>query len=335
MKRFAVIILNWNGQKLLETYLPSVLEHTDPALGKVVIVDNRSDDDSLDWLAEKYPQVEVIAYPENYGFAGGYNRAVADIEAEFVVLLNSDVEAAPGWLSPLADVLDSDERIAAVQPKIRSWKEKDRFEYAGACGGYIDKWGFPFCRGRILNTTETDRGQYDRIQDVFWCTGAALCVRRSVYLECGGLDERFFAHMEEIDFCWRLHNRGYALKVQPASVVYHLGGGSLPMNHPRKLFLNYRNNLLMMYKNLPAGRWRKVARVRRLLDGCAFVLFLFGGQWQNAFSIWKAYASFRELKKNYRSFAGLQREECVYKGSILYDYFFRKVRTFSGLKDRW
>lgn len=335
MKRFAVIILNWNGRQLLDRYLPSVLEYTDPARGRVIVADNCSVDGSLDLLAEKFPEVEVIAYPENYGFAGGYNRAIAAVEAEFVILLNSDVEVAPQWLAPLEEVLDSDVRIAAVQPKIRSWKERERFEYAGACGGYIDKWGFPFCRGRLLNTTETDRGQYDRVQEVFWCTGAALCVRRSVYLECGGLDERFFAHMEEIDFCWRLRNRGYVLKVQPASVVYHLGGGSLPMNHPRKLFLNYRNNLLMMYKNLPADRWRKTVRIRRLLDGCAFMLFLLKGQWKNARSIWNAYHAFGELKKYYRPAAVSDKMECIYKGSILYDYFFRRVRTFSGLRKRW
>lgn len=335
MKRFAVIILNWNGRQLLERYLPSVLEYTDPACGKVIVADNCSEDGSLDLLAEKFPEVEVITYPENYGFAGGYNRAVAAVEAEFVILLNSDVEVAPHWLAPLEEVLDSDIRIAAVQPKIRSWRERERFEYAGACGGYIDKWGFPFCRGRLLNTTETDCGQYDRVQEVFWCTGAALCVRRSVYLECGGLDERFFAHMEEIDFCWRLRNRGYVLKVQPASVVYHLGGGSLPMNHPRKLFLNYRNNLLMMYKNLPPDRWRNTVRIRRLLDGCAFMLFLLKGQWKNARSIWNAYNAFGELKKYYRPAAVSDKAECIYKGSILYDYFFRRVRTFSGLRKRW
>ena len=232
MARVAVIILNWNGEKLLREFLPSVVKYTDPGLGRIVVADNASEDDSVRILEQEFPEVELIRFSQNHGFAGGYNRAVGLVPEEIVVLLNSDVEVAPGWLEPLVALLDEEPGIAAVQPKILAYTNRNHFEYAGACGGFIDSLGFPFCRGRILNVTEEDRGQYDEVREVFWCSGAALCIRRESYLQAGGLDERFFAHMEEIDLCWRIRNRGYALKVQPASVVYHLGGGSLPMNIP-------------------------------------------------------------------------------------------------------
>ena len=257
-KRVAVIILNWNGEKLLREFLPSVVKNTNSDLGRVVVVDNHSTDGSWICLEQEFPDVERVLFEDNFGFAGGYNRAIEMIEAEYVVLLNSDVEVAPGWLEPLVAVLDRDERVAAVQPKILAYRDKKKFEYAGAAGGYIDYLGFPFCRGRVMDTTERDDGQYDDEVDVFWATGASLCIRRDVYRAVGGLDEAFFAHMEEIDLCWRLKNGGYTLKVVPSSVVYHLGGGSLPMNHPRKLFLNYRNNLLMLHKNLCAKQRKKI-----------------------------------------------------------------------------
>lgn len=221
MARIAVIILNWNGKKLMQDFLPSVVKYTDPAIGRVVVADNASTDGSVEWLAERFPAVEVIRFEENYGFAGGYNRAIDQVDEEIVLLLNSDVEVTERWLEPLLEILDGDPKIAAVQPKIKSWKEKEKFEYAGACGGYIDKWGFPFCRGRILDVTEEDRGQYDSLAEIFWCSGAAMCIRREVYRNAGGLDELFFAHMEEIDLCWRIRNAGWSLKVNPQSVVYH------------------------------------------------------------------------------------------------------------------
>lgn len=222
-KRVAVIILNWNGEKLLREFLPSVVKNTNTDLGRVVVVDNHSTDGSWICLEQEFPDVERVLFEDNFGFAGGYNRAIEMIEAEYVVLLNSDVEVAPGWLEPLVAVLDRDERVAAVQPKILAYRDKKKFEYAGAAGGYIDYLGFPFCRGRVMDTTEQDDGQYDDEVDVFWATGASLCIRRDVYRATGGLDEAFFAHMEEIDLCWRLKNGGYTLKVVPSSVVYHLG----------------------------------------------------------------------------------------------------------------
>lgn len=330
-KRVAVIILNWNGEKLLREFLPSVVKNTNSDLGRVVVVDNHSTDDSWICLEQEFPDVERVLFEDNFGFAGGYNRAIEMIEAEYVVLLNSDVEVAPGWLEPLVAVLDRDERVAAVQPKILAYRDKKKFEYAGAAGGYIDYLGFPFCRGRVMDTTERDDGQYDDEVDVFWATGASLCIRRDVYRVAGGLDEAFFAHMEEIDLCWRLKNGGYTLKVVPSSVVYHLGGGSLPMNHPRKLFLNYRNNLLMLHKNLCAKQRKKIFFARVLLDTMAGGLFLLKGQWSNTRSVIRAYKAFREMRKAYPVPESSMSLSGIYPRSIVLDYFLRGKKKFSDL----
>lgn len=330
-KRVAVIILNWNGEKLLREFLPSVVKNTNTDLGRVVVVDNHSTDGSWIRLEQEFPDVERVLFEDNFGFAGGYNRAIEMIEAEYVVLLNSDVEVAPGWLEPLVAVLDRDERVAAVQPKILAYRDKKKFEYAGAAGGYIDYLGFPFCRGRVMDTTEQDDGQYDDEVDVFWATGASLCIRRDVYRAVGGLDEAFFAHMEEIDLCWRLKNGGYTLKVVPSSVVYHLGGGSLPMNHPRKLFLNYRNNLLMLHKNLCAKQRKKIFFARVLLDTMAGGLFLLKGQWSNTRSVIRAYKAFREMRKAYPVPESSMSLSGIYPRSIVLDYFLRGKKKFSDL----
>ena len=330
-KRVAIIILNWNGEKLLREFLPSVVKNTNADLGRVVVVDNHSTDGSWICLEQEFPDVERVLFEDNFGFAGGYNRAIEMIEAEYVVLLNSDVEVAPGWLEPLVAVLDRDERVAAVQPKILAYRDKKKFEYAGAAGGYIDYLGFPFCRGRVMDTTEQDYGQYDDEVDVFWATGASLCIRRDVYRATGGLDEAFFAHMEEIDLCWRLKNGGYTLKVVPSSVVYHLGGGSLPMNHPRKLFLNYRNNLLMLHKNLCAKQRKKIFFARVLLDTMAGGLFLLKGQWSNTRSVIRAYKAFREMRKVYPVPERSVSLSGIYPRSIVLDYFLRGKKKFSDL----
>ena len=330
-KRVAVIILNWNGEKLLREFLPSVVKNTNTDLGRVVVVDNHSTDGSWICLEQEFPDVERVLFEDNFGFAGGYNRAIEMIEAEYVVLLNSDVEVAPGWLEPLVAVLDRDERVAAVQPKILAYRDKNKFEYAGAAGGYIDYLGFPFCRGRVMDTTEQDDGQYDDEVDVFWATGASLCIRRDVYRATGGLDEAFFAHMEEIDLCWRLKNGGYTLKVVPSSVVYHLGGGSLPMNHPKKLFLNYRNNLLMLHKNLCAKQRKKIFFARVLLDTMAGGLFLLKGQWSNTRSVIRAYKAFREMRKVYPVPERSVSLSGIYPRSIVLDYFLRGKKKFSDL----
>ena len=333
MVKVAVIILNWNGEKLLQKFLPSVVEYTPSALGKVVVVDNASEDCSVEVVKQGFPSVELVCYDRNYGFAGGYNRAVKEREEEIVVLLNSDVEVTEGWLDPLVEMLEKEREVMAVQPKIKSWREKDKFEYAGACGGYIDRLGFPFCRGRILNVTEVDRGQYDEPAEVFWCSGAALCIRRADYLRVGGLDEHFFAHMEEIDLCWRLRNQGGVLKVVPASVVYHLGGGSLPMNQPRKLFFNYRKNKLMLYKNLTISQWRQVRWQRWGLDLAALVLFLAKGEWKNARSVWLAYREFGKMKAYYQPSGQEGTDRCIYRGCIVFQYYFKHIRAFSQLSE--
>lgn len=329
MARIAVIILNWNGKKLMQDFLPSVVRYTDPDLGRVIVADNASSDGSVEWLTEEYPTVSLIRFEENYGFAGGYNRAVDKVEEEIVLLLNSDVEVTEGWLKPLLEILDSDPNIAAVQPKIKSWKEKEKFEYAGACGGYIDKWGFPFCRGRILDVTETDKGQYDTVAEIFWCSGAAMCIRREVYRREGGLDELFFAHMEEIDLCWRIRNAGWSIKVNPQSVVYHLGGGSLPMNHPRKLFLNYRNNLLMIHKNLYPAFRRRVMFFRYGLDFAAAILFLMKGEYNNTKSVFTAYREFWKQRKHYKPVTAKHRDDCIFKCSIILAFYLRGKKYFS------
>ena len=327
----AVIILNWNGERLLQEFLPSVIANTNSRLASIVVADNASTDGSVALLRERFPEVELLLLDENYGFAGGYNRAIAAREEEVVVLLNSDVEVAAGWLEPLLAALEADRRLVAVQPKIRSYRDKTSFEYAGACGGFIDYLGFPFCRGRVLGVIERDEGQYDDVREVFWCSGAALCIRREDYLAAGGLDERFFAHMEEIDLCWRIRNRGGILKVCPQSVVYHLGGGSLPVNHPRKLFLNYRNNLLMLYKNLSPKAWRRVAWRRCMLDWAAAVLFLLKGERKNVVAVFQARHEFARMKKFYRQPSATPHDACIYPHSLVFRYYFRRLRIFSRL----
>lgn len=331
MPSVAVIILNWNGEKLLREFLPSVVKNTNPVVGRVIVADNASADGSQEYVKQVFPDVELICFEENFGFAGGYNRAIEVVEEEIIVLLNSDVEVTEGWLEPLVRTLQENPGVAAVQPKIKAFRDKSKFEYAGACGGFIDHYGFPFCRGRILDVTETDMGQYDDCMEVFWCSGAALCIRREVYRQAGGLDVEFFAHMEEIDLCWRMRNAGWSLKVNPASVVYHLGGGALPMNHPHKLFLNYRNNLLMLYKNLSPARRRKVMAVRWLLDRAAMLLFFLKGEWANVRSVSGAYSQYRKMKKNYTPIPTERKDACIYKGSIVWDYYFKGKKSFSSL----
>lgn len=296
--KVAVIILNWNGTKLLREFLPSVVQNTNPELADVIVADNGSTDDSLDYVKSAFPNVRIIAFAENYGFAEGYNKAIALCnDYEYCVLLNSDAKPAKGWIEPLLETIESDNDIATLQPKILSYNNPDRFEYAGASGGFIDCHGFPYCRGRIFDNTEVDNGQYDTIIDIFWASGAALFIRTKVYLETGGLDKDFFAHMEEIDLCWRILLAGYTIKVVPQSVVYHLGGGSLPASNPRKTYLNFRNNLLLLHKNIPSKDRKKVLFTRRLYDAVAFAGFVAKGQIANARAVLKAHRDFRSMRK--------------------------------------
>lgn len=296
MEKTAVIILNWNGAQMLRTYLPSVIAHTKGA--EIIVADNGSTDDSLEVLHKEFPSVKTIVLDTNYGFAEGYNKAIEQVESEYVVLLNSDVEVTEGWLSPLLDYMTAHPEVAAVQPKIRAWRERDRFEHAGAAGGYLSWLGYPYCRGRRFGRVEQDHGQYDTIAEIDWTTGACMCVRTSVYKECGGLDAAFFAHQEEIDLCWRMRNKGWKLACIPQSVVYHLGGGSLSYDNPRKTFLNFRNNLLMIYKNRRFP-WM-VLTLRFFLDYAAAAMFLATGKKGSAKAVYEARKEYKRMRKNYR-----------------------------------
>jgi GT2 family glycosyltransferase len=328
----AVIILNWNGAKLLRRFLPSVVANTNADYGKVIVADNGSTDESLQVLSEEFPDVEVIKFVKNYGFAGGYNHAIKAVRSKYkyVVLLNSDVETPQGWLEPLVEFLESHPEVGAVQPKLLSYNQKDMFEYAGASGGFLDCNGYPYCRGRIFANCERDNGQYNNPISIFWATGAALTVRTELYLNVGGLDEDFFAHMEEIDLCWRILLNGEQIMVVPQSHVYHLGGGSLPASNPRKTYLNFRNNLLLLHKNLPdSTRTKKLLR-RRLLDTIAWAKFVATFDFANASAVWRAHRDFATMRKKYTSHPDvdlLDTRSDTHR-NILVDYYMRGKRTF-------
>ena len=301
MKKISVVILNWNGVEMLQKFLPKVMEYSTMEGVEVCVADNASTDESVSYLQANFPNVRLIVLDKNYGFAEGYNRALQQVEAEYVVLLNSDVEVTPHWLEPLVEYMDAHPEVAACQPKIRSERNKEYFEYAGAAGGYLDKYGYPFCRGRIFDVVEKDEGQYDTVSSVFWATGAALFIRLKDYWEAGGLDGRFFAHMEEIDLCWRLRSRGRGIVCIPQSVVYHVGAATLKKENPRKTFLNFRNNLLMLYKNLPEKELKKVMFVRGLLDWVATFVFLLKGDGKNARAVWQARKEFKHICPDFAS----------------------------------
>lgn len=286
--KVAVVILNWNGERMLRQFLPTVCRCSGSDGVSVVVADNASTDASCEVVSREFPQVRLIRLDRNYGFAEGYNRALTQVEADYFVLLNSDVEVTDGWLQPLLDYMEVHPEVAACQPKLLSWREKQRFEYAGAAGGFIDALGYPYCRGRIFGTVEADEGQYDDVRLVFWATGAALFVRSADYRNVGGLDAHFFAHMEEIDFCWRLHLIGRKVACVPSSKVYHVGGATLKRENPRKTYLNFRNNLFMLYKNLPQGRLWLVLLLRFFLDYLAAAVFLLKGDFANAKSVCQA-----------------------------------------------
>lgn len=334
----SVVILNWNGRKLLEQFLPLVVQHSLNGDCDVVVADNASDDDSLEFLKIHYPDVRVIALDKNYGFADGYNKALQQIDSEYVVLLNSDVETTPGWLDSLISYMDAHPEVAAVQPKILAYKEKGRFEYAGASGGFIDRYGYPFCRGRILHVVEEDRGQYDTEIPVFWATGACLCIRKKDYMENGGLDGRFFAHMEEIDLCWRLNARGRSVMCIPSSMVYHVGGASLSQDNPKKMFLNFRNNLLMLYKNIPDRIYLSTFAVRFFFDILACSHLLLKGNFKSARAVVDAYRDFLKMRPSYKPVRKenlrriiVDRIPTQYRKSILIDFYFRGKKSYTSV----
>ena len=313
----AVVILNWNGEQMLRDFLPSVVEHSvlPDAMGEAVVyvADNGSTDGSLALLADEFPMVRTIVFDENYGFAEGYNKAFEQIDAEYAVLLNSDVEVTPGWLLPIVEYMEIHPEVAACQPKLMAYHRKEEFEYAGAMGGFLDRYGYPYCRGRIFDTVEKDLHQYDADVPLLWATGACLMVRLPIYKEVGGLDGRFFAHMEEIDLCWRLRCRGYEVRSVAGSAVYHVGGATLNAGNPRKTFLNFRNNLLMLYKNLPTEELRSVLFVRALLDYVAAAMFVLKGEWGSAKAVVRARREFRKLKSEFSA----SREENLRKATSM------------------
>lgn len=334
----SVVILNWNGAALLEKFLPTVLMHTQTADCEVVVADNNSSDKSIALLREHFPTIKLILLDKNYGFAEGYNRALQQVHSTYVVLLNSDVETSPNWLSPLLKHLERNPNTAAVQPKILSYNDKTKFEYAGAAGGYIDRYAYPFCRGRILNVLEEDRGQYDNVEQIFWASGACLCIRRADYMKAGGLDGSFFAHMEEIDLCWRLQSRGKKIVSVPQSHVYHVGGASLNSESPRKTYLNFRNNLLMIYKNMTLARLIETMIARVILDTAAAAHFLVERKFTHAQAIMNAYSDYIKMRpafkhKRKENLAKTIQTELTkqYNGSILVDFYLKRKKIFSDV----
>lgn len=330
----AVVILNWNGIGLLPEFLPKVVENTSREISRVILVDNGSSDGSVDYVREHFSkeQVELMLFDKNYGFAEGYNRAIAALaeEYEYVVLLNSDLAPAAGWDITMKEFMDSHPEAGACQPKILSYRNPGEFEYAGASGGFLDCNGYPYCRGRLFGTCETDTGQYDSPAEVFWASGAALMVRPDVYLGCGGLDPDFFAHMEEIDLCWRIQLAGWKIYAVPAAVVYHLGGGSLPAENPRKTYLNFRNNLLMLHKNLPDSVRKSFLFRRRLLDTIAWAKFMLTFDFKNASAILKAHRDFARMRKAYTEHPTVD----LMSGNstnLLVQYYLKGKRRFAEL----
>ena len=334
MKQTAVVILNWNGQKHLAHYMPSVVKHTSTD-ARIVVADNGSTDDSVSFLQENYPSVEILRLDKNYGFAEGYNRALREIQAKYYILLNSDVEVTAGWIEPLIEMLQQDDAIAAVAPKLLSDVERDKFEYAGAAGGFIDYLGYPLCRGRILSTIEQDKGQYDSPREVFWASGAAFCCRAEIFHKLGGFDKDFFAHMEEIDLCWRMQLAGYKIMSEPRSVVYHLGGGTLPNESPGKLYLNYRNNLAMLYKCAPTMQRFTVAILRPLADMLSVLIYLLKGEIKLAAATLRAYRDFfalhKELSKKRKAVRNSRVAESgnIYRGSMVVRYMLGRHKFYN------
>jgi GT2 family glycosyltransferase len=333
--KIAIVILNWNGAKLLKQFLPSVVQFSRGDSVRIVVADNGSTDHSIQLLQSEFPEVEILDLKENFGFARGYNEALKQIESDYYVILNSDVEVTENWLTEPIRLMESDSSIAAVQPKILSYNRKSHFEYAGAAGGFIDRFGYPFCRGRVFDVIEEDRGQYDNQTDIFWASGACMFVRARLFQELGGFDADFWAHMEEIDLCWRLKNAGYRIVYTPESVVYHLGGGSLPYESPRKLYLNFRNNLWLLYKNLPSGQLFYILFFRMILDGVAAIKLLAEFNLNGIRSVLKAhyhfYRSIPALKRKRKQIGISQINTGRSSYSIVYQFYIRKRKLFSEL----
>ena len=334
----AIVILNWNGEKYLQQFLPILIANTKHLGTEIIVADNASTDDSLLILKSEFSTIRTVVLDKNYGFAGGYNKALLQIEADYYVLLNSDVEVTLNWLDPLISYMNENEDVVACQPKILSYVNRSYFEHAGASGGYIDCFGFPFCRGRILGITEEDKGQYDSITDVFWASGACLVIRSKVFWKVGGFDDEFFAHMEEIDLCWRLKSRGYRIVCVPESTVYHIGGGTLNVESPYKTYLNFRNNLLMLYKNLPTKLLKNKMFRRLFFDYLAAIQLFVSGKPKNALSVFKARSDFKRMLPNFQEkrkqnilYSTTDNRSDIFQKSIVIEYYFKGKKTFNAL----
>jgi GT2 family glycosyltransferase len=333
LPKTAVVILNWNGREFLEKFLPPLLQFSSN-VAEIIIADNASTDTSIEYIEQNFPSIRIIKNRENGGFAKGYNDALKQVDAEFYILLNSDIEVTENWIPPVIKMMEKDPKIAACQPKIRSYHNPEFFEYAGAAGGFIDKFGYPFCRGRIFQSIENDHGQYDQDVEIFWATGACLFVRSDIYHKFDGLDSDFFAHMEEIDFCWRVKNSGYKIAVCHESTVYHVGGGTLPKRSAFKTYLNIRNNIIMLYKNLPANKLFAVLFVRSFLDMIASFKFLVDGGWKDFLAVFRAYLSFyRRFSKHRPKRKKIDQKKVphIYKGNIVFKHYLGRVKRFSDL----
>jgi len=338
--RVAIAILNWNGKTLLEKFLPDVIKHS-TAYADVYVIDNASSDDSVKFIASNFTSIKIIQNADNYGFAKGYNEGLKKISADYFVLLNSDVQVTKNWMEPIISLMESDKKIAACQPKLLNYKTRDEFEYAGGAGGFIDKYGYPFCRGRIFNSFEKDNGQYNDAREIFWASGACLFIRSKNYFESGGLDEDFFAHMEEIDLCWRMKNMGYKVMYCPNSVVYHVGGGTLSKISSAKTFLNFRNNLILLFKNHAPEYFRIKIFFRLKMDLLAGMKFFFSGDFKHFIAVIKAHWNFfGSLGRTFKKRRAMQKQifhytsSAVYKKSIVWEYFVKGKRRFSELDEK-
>jgi GT2 family glycosyltransferase len=331
----SIVILNWNGKTFLKTYLSKVEQYSRLPGVRIIVADNASTDNSLAYLQMHHPGIEVIRLDRNYGFAEGYNRALQQVQSDYYVLLNSDAEVTENWLQPMLDVMRRKPDVAACMPKILSAAEPEMFEYAGAAGGFMDKYGYMFCRGRLFHTLEKDTGQYDSESEIFWVTGACCMIRAKLFHEMGGFDGFFFAHMEEIDLCWRLKNAGYVIWYTPKSKVYHVGGGTLPQQSPYKTFLNYRNNLLMMYKNLPEKHRNRTLFLRIVMDWISAANSLLHGDTTVLRAVLQAHGAYRKALPEYRKYRKkpVSFPSCVYHRSVVYQYFIKGIRKFGQLKN--
>ena len=335
MSTVSVVILNYNGKHHLEQFLPSIIKYSTGC--EVVVADNNSEDGSVSFLKTTFPEVKIICLDKNYGFCEGYNRALFQIKSEYFILLNSDIEVTDNWIEPIIKLFEKDASIAAAQPKLLDFNARDKFEYAGGAGGFIDKYGYPFCRGRIFNTIETDRGQYNDTTEIFWASGACLFIRAELFLNYGGFDEEFFAHMEEIDLCWRLKQNGYKIYYCGDSVIYHLGGGTLAYSNPRKTYLNFRNSLMVLIKNLPPRKLISNLLLRWIMDYIAIAKFLITGEIRSSAMVVKAhFYFFKNFKSVYKKRISCPQSDKkltgVYYKFLLFAYHIARVRKFSDLK---